>query len=78
MKQEKKMRVTMRFRNPSIELYERVMGCVLTMKEATTVRYLMGGFAFETNKCPLLMLRELEAEGFHTDDYEALEFQFPG
>lgn len=72
------MRVTMRFRNPSIELYERVMGCVLTMKEATTVRYLVGGFAFDTERSPMLLLTEFEAEGFHTDDYEAVQFQFPG
>lgn len=78
MMKEKKMRVTMRFRKLSDEICDRVMGCVLTTKEADTVRYLIGGFSYETDKCPLLALTAFEAEGFHTDDYDSVSFNFCG
>ena len=76
MNGEKKMQVTIRFRNPSVELYRRVVDCVLTMKEATTVNYVVGGIYYDTEKTPHEVFQWFYDEGFVYEDFESVLFDF--
>lgn len=72
------MQVTIRFfrdtRTETAEVIDRLMGCVLLQKELPSVRYVIGGFYFDTERSPMLFLADLEREGFHFDDFDSIKF----
>lgn len=70
------MQVTIRFRNPSVALYERVTGVVLTSKEVETVRYVIGGFYYDTTIPPHEVFQNFYDEGFVYEDFESVVFNF--
>ena len=70
------MQVTLRIagRNAA-PVIDRLMGCVLLVKELPSVKYLVGGFYFDTERSPMLILAALEEEGFHFDDFDCISFE---
>ena len=75
MKRGMPMQVNLRFAAPSNTIIERVMGVVLTVEEAATVRLLIGGFYYTTDKTPKQVLDAFEAEGFDFEDFRSIAFE---
>ncbi len=73
------MQVVLRFsrdtRAETADAIDRLMGCVLLQKELPSVRYVIGGFYFDTERSPMLFLADLEQEGFHFDDFDSIKFE---
>ena len=72
------MQVTLRFsRDTAAEraaAFDRLMGCVLLQKELPSVRLVIGGFYFDTERSPMLFLADMVREGFHFDDFDSIKF----
>ena len=72
------MKVTLRFAYDNAaeraDAVDRLMGCVLLQKELPSVRFVIGGFSFVTERSPMLLLVDLEKEGFHFDDFDSIKF----
>ena len=72
------MKVTLRFSRGTAaeraDVIDRLMGCVLLQKELPSVRFVIGGFYFDTERSPMLLLVDLEKEGFHFDDFDSIKF----
>lgn len=70
-----KIECTIRFENPSRDGMERTLDRVLLQKELKTVKTLLGGFYFHTERSPIEILNELFEEGFDMSDFANIEFK---
>jgi len=76
MKQEGHiMQVVLRFRDNTTGNINRIIGSVLMQSEVDTIQYLIGGFYFDTERSPTMILAALEEDGYHFDDFESINFQ---
>ena len=67
--------ITIRFKNYNNDVYNRVTGSILLATEAKTAKPLIGGFYFDTQRHPMEVLADFEADGFELGDFENFEFE---
>ena len=68
------MKVTIRFKDQTPAVIERVMGSVLTLNECNTFHLLRGGFWYKTDVSPMVVLAAFQEGGFEYQDFESISF----
>lgn len=69
------MATEMTVRFASSEASHRATGCVLLQSELATIKGLLGGFYFTSERSPIELLKAFEEEGFEMVDFDNIEFR---